>query len=229
MHAFNLGQIEKVALGLGDLGLEMVFLGGAVIGLYLKNPFVLNLRPTRDIDCVMEIAARVNYYSLEEKLRSAGFRNDLSEDAPICRWVFQNIKVDIMPTDPSILGFGNENYPEWIRQNQSVNISESTEIKILKPEYYFLTKLAALMNRGLNDLTISTDLEDLLILILDRESIGEEMNSLPLKEKTNLASSIRELTKHRDFDTALLYLLPYDTSENVQSRVKSFFSNLTAQ
>jgi hypothetical protein len=41
-------------------------------------------------------------------LRSLGFEEDVSEDAPVCRWRIGGIALDVMPTDAEILGFSNK-------------------------------------------------------------------------------------------------------------------------
>ena len=36
-----------------------------------------------------------------------GFKHDLSPEAPICRWVLDGAMLDLMPSEPGILGFHN--------------------------------------------------------------------------------------------------------------------------
>jgi hypothetical protein len=39
------------------------------------------------------------------------YKNLAYQGAPICRWIYQDIKVDVMPTDENVLGFNNQWYP----------------------------------------------------------------------------------------------------------------------
>jgi len=51
--------IKKVAQALGDLNEQVVFVGGAVTGLYADDPAAPEVRPTKDVDIVIEIASIV--------------------------------------------------------------------------------------------------------------------------------------------------------------------------
>ena len=108
-------MVEIVASGLKDLLPEMVFVGGATVTLYLSEENTKSessVRPTDDVDCVIEVASRTEYTKLEKKIRSLGFKHSMEQGAPLCRWVYSGITVDIMPTDPKILGFSNKWYKE---------------------------------------------------------------------------------------------------------------------
>jgi hypothetical protein len=106
----NIEMVKTVAHRLGDLREDVVFLGGAVLGLLITDPAASEARPTKDVDLIVDIASRAEYADLETKLRAAGFLNDRSQGAPVCRWLAGDVKVDVMPTDPALLGFGNRWY-----------------------------------------------------------------------------------------------------------------------
>ena len=94
--------------GLGPLYDEMVFLGGCATGLLITDAAAPPIRATRDVDVIVEVASLVEYYRISESLRDRGFFEDQSEQAPICRWAGHGVLLDVMPTDPGILGFGSE-------------------------------------------------------------------------------------------------------------------------
>lgn len=98
-------MITTVARRLGSLREKVVFVGGCATGLFITDPAMPEVRVTKDVDVIIDIATRMEYSRLEADLRSKGFRNDISEDAPLCRWVVDGIKVDVMPTKKDILGF----------------------------------------------------------------------------------------------------------------------------
>ena len=92
---------------LGPLRERVVFVGGAVVNLYSTTPTgTPEPRVTEDVACIVEVAPRTAFYQLEDELRALGFVNDVASGV-ICRWTYQGLTVDIMPTDPTILGFGN--------------------------------------------------------------------------------------------------------------------------
>ena len=103
----NIDMLQIVATGLGELKEVLVFVGGAVAVLYADDPASSDIRSTQDVDCVIELGSRMEHARLEENLQTKKFAHDTSKGAPICRWIYQGIKVDFMPTDESILGFKN--------------------------------------------------------------------------------------------------------------------------
>jgi hypothetical protein len=78
----NLIMIEQVASHFCDLLDQVVFLGGAVTGLFFTENAAEEVRFTQDVDVIVEVTSHADYYQLEAALRKKGFINDQSEDAP---------------------------------------------------------------------------------------------------------------------------------------------------
>jgi hypothetical protein len=70
MPSSNILMLQTVANGLGELKDEMIFVGGAVAELYADNPAASEIRPTKDVDCVIEFSSRLQFARLEKKLRA---------------------------------------------------------------------------------------------------------------------------------------------------------------
>jgi hypothetical protein len=51
-----------------------------------------------------------DYHAIEKQVRARGFNNDMRPDAPICRWIYKSVILDMMPTVKDILGFANRWY-----------------------------------------------------------------------------------------------------------------------
>lgn len=81
----NLDMLAAVAKGLRGLKEKVVFVGGATIDLYLDDPAVAGARPTDDVDCVVELTTRSQYYDLEERLRKLDFKHPMTQRGPVCR------------------------------------------------------------------------------------------------------------------------------------------------
>ncbi len=64
----NLGLVEAVAARLGELRDRVVFLGGAATGLLLTDPGASPVRPTKDVDVIVEVGSRGEYRALEKAL-----------------------------------------------------------------------------------------------------------------------------------------------------------------
>ena len=101
-------MIEVVAKAIGqELLNEVAFVGGCTTGLMLDDPFSMEqVRHTDDVDLIVHVVGRVQWYSLQEKLRTQGF-SESADGGPICAMKLGELRVDFMPDDPAILGFCN--------------------------------------------------------------------------------------------------------------------------
>jgi len=99
-----------MAARLGPLLPEIVFVGGCATGLLITDPAASPVRATDDVDVIVQVASYAEYVRFSKRLRNLGFYEDSSEDAPICRWLIDHMKLDVMPTDETILGFSNRWY-----------------------------------------------------------------------------------------------------------------------
>lgn len=193
-HHINIVRIKAVANALNDLKEKVVFVGGATISLYPDRP-VFEVRPTDDIDVIIEILNYVDRAKLEERLRSIGFSHDI-ESGVICRYKIQGIIVDIMPTNDPSIGFTNIWYPEGFEKAIDYEIDEISTIKILSAPYFIATKLEAHKGRGKNDGRTSQDFEDIVYVLENRESIWEEMNNSGRSVKEYLRTEFQILLEN---------------------------------
>ncbi len=180
----------KLALNLlGDLSEELIFVGGSTTCLYINPEIADELRPTEDVDCIVETYSRKAYSEIEKKLRDKGFTHDTRAKAPICRFRYKDILIlDVMPDDKGVLGFSNSWYTPGIKDKVTKSI-EDKNINILSLPYFLASKFEAFENRGSEDPRFSTDLED-IILVLDgikQLKINSSNTNLKnyLKEKSN--------------------------------------------
>ncbi|MGZ8218392.1 hypothetical protein [Methylomagnum sp.] len=114
----NLEILRLAVHRLGGLAERMVFLGGCATGLLLTDPAAPAPRPTQDVDVITEVLSLADYYRLADHLREAGFYEDQTEGAPVCRWRSAGVILDVMPTEPHILGFGNRWYAPALRASE---------------------------------------------------------------------------------------------------------------
>lgn len=83
----NRAQLVKVARAIGDLSSDVVFLGGATVGLLITDSAAPRVRPTKDVDVVVEVASYAEYQvKIGSALRDAGFVECADRGAPICAW-----------------------------------------------------------------------------------------------------------------------------------------------
>lgn len=67
-HADNVARIKTVYDALEEIAGDVVFVGGATVSLYADR-LATESRPTEDVDILIEVAGRVGYAAIEEKLR----------------------------------------------------------------------------------------------------------------------------------------------------------------
>ncbi len=194
----NIVMVQTIAKGLGSLLDELVFVGGAITSLYIKDETVRTVRPTDDVDCVIQIARRSEYTALEEKLRKLGFKHFIGNNAPICRWTYSGVMVDIMPNDPNILGFANKWYDEGLKNTVQISLPDGQKIFILALPLFVATKIEAFYGRKERDFRISHDIED-IITVLDGQMDFRAFNEAPLSVKAYLKAQFKEFLADRVF------------------------------
>jgi predicted nucleotidyltransferase len=220
----NVFNIIAVAKALKPLNQDVVFVGGATTLLYADNPDLGEARATEDVDCVVELATINEYQLLEEKLRSIGFKNSNEANAPICRWKLGKLIVDMMPTKGSILGFTNVWYIPGFEKRRKITIPGSDiEVYVFKPEYFLASKLEALFDRGINDLILSQDFEDIIFLAARRLLLSEELTASEPTAYKFIKEKLLELLKHDQFDQALSGQFPRAEQAAVRKNITDFF------
>ncbi|MDP2175221.1 MAG: nucleotidyl transferase AbiEii/AbiGii toxin family protein [Bacteroidota bacterium] len=190
-HQTNTVRIKAVANALDSLKEKIVFVGGATVSLYPDRQ-AFEVRPTDDVDVIIEILNHQSRAELEEILRAIGFSHDI-ESGVICRYKIQGIIVDIMPTNDPTIGFSNKWYPDGFNQAVEYKIDEQCTVRILSAPYFIATKLEAFKGRGQNDGRTSQDFEDIIYVLENRASIWEEMNLSNETVKNYLRSEFQNL------------------------------------
>lgn len=221
----NIEMLQLAANGFGDLLNEVVFLGGCAAGLLITDVAAPPIRETKDVDVIVEIASTHDYHLLSEKLRNRGFREDLNADAPMCRWLFNSVTVDVMPTDESILGFSNRWYVEAMSSAEIVRLPDGIEIRMVSAPLFLATKLEAFYGRGNGDYMSSHDLEDIITVLDGRESVVEEVEKAG-GVRLFLSEAFGKLLSLDDFHDALPGHLPPDMAS--QKRAKTVLMRMEA-
>lgn len=75
--------------------------------------------------------------------------------------------------------------------------------------YFIATKLAALRSRGMRDIRLSSDLEDILYLLDNRPELAEEVTIASTTVRPCLAAEISQLLRHPELLEAIEGYLPY--------------------
>ena len=225
MQRHRYQQIDRVveaATLLGDLADEVVFVGGSAAGLLIDDPAIPDVRPTMDIDVIVEIGTRGDYYRLQERLREKDFREAVDEPV-LCRYRHGSIILDVMPTDPDILGFTNRWYDDAARNSQTLEIDGVT-LRAVTPAYFLATKLEAFHGRGKRDFMASHDMEDIIAVLDGRLEIVEDVRDAAEDVRQYLADQFAALLDDGDFLDALSGHLPGDAAS--QQRLPLLISRI---
>lgn len=211
----SLAMVRSVAERLGPLRQKAVFLGGAATALLITDEATPEVRATKDVDIIVEVLSKSDYYQLEGPLlRSLGFTQSMEEDAPLCRWVINDTIVDVMPTDEKILRFTNKWYSPAIKNATEISLEEGLEIRIVTAPYFLATKIEAFYGRGKGDYMASHDMEDIITIIDGRLELIDEVKDSETDLRSFLAEKFRYFLKTEAFLEALLgHLLPDPVSQ----------------
>lgn len=194
-------MLKEVAQAIGpDLRERCVFVGGCTTALFITDPVTLeDVRATDDVDLAINLSGYGEWVQLLEYLRERGF-SEHHEDQVICRMRLGDLKVDFMPDDGKILGFSNRWYPQGIKTALTYPLTDQLMIKHLRPEIFIATKLDAFLGRGEDDLLMSRDVEDILLLVDGREELAGEIHRAGDKIKSFIAEQFGALRQHYDFE-----------------------------
>jgi hypothetical protein len=197
---------------------DLVFVGGCTTGLFLTDPAAAGIRATRDVDAIVDITSYAKYTSLAQRLRALGLAEDMTPGAPLCRWRRDEMIVDVMPTDASVLGFSNRWYPAAIQAAQ-VHAIAGHAVRIITPPLFIATKLEAFRGRGANDVFASHDLEDVVTLVDGRPAITAEVAAADREVRAYIATEVRALLDNPDFIEALPGFLLPDAGSQARRRL----------
>ncbi len=212
----NLIILEAMVKALGDLRDALVFVGGCSTGLLVTSVQAQPIRVTKDVDVVVQVASTREYHAMESALRKRGFTHDMSEEAPICRWLYDSLQLDLIPSVPGILGFHNRWYTYAVESAQEAKLPSGASIKLITAPAFVATKLEAFKGRGAQDYLASHDLEDIITVIDGRAPLLDEARATPSELRQYLAEQVRALLEIPDFLDALPGHLPGDPASQAK-------------
>ncbi|MBT3013563.1 MAG: hypothetical protein KME41_17655 [Candidatus Thiodiazotropha sp. (ex Lucina pensylvanica)] len=213
----NLKILTQAVERLGALSNEMVFLGGCATGLLITDKAAPPLRVTKDVDTIVEASTLAAYQRFSEKLRKQGFREDFSDGAPLCRWLADDVILDMMPTDSRILGFGNRWYESALKHAEVTTLPSGRNIRMVTAPYFLSTKMEAFDGRGRGDYLLSHDIEDMIAVLDGRPEIVNDVQTADQELIENVRARFAQLLSDTRFIAALSGHMPGDQAS--QARV----------
>ncbi len=208
----------RVAEALEWLNPPPVYIGGAVVPLFLDDFGKSQMRPTKDVDCIIPmIVSHHEYTKLEEKLRAHGWTPD--QNGPICRYLGpDNLVVDFMPEHPGVLGFAGKWYPETVQSASLRRLSTGREILLPCVSQLFACKLEAFFDRGSEDPITSTDLEDIAALLDGCDELETQLALAPIDLLKYVQAQLGQIVNDKTLYQALEAQLPRGGDEEARTK-----------
>jgi len=197
---------------------EVVFLGGASVALWITDPGAPPVRPTKDIDVVVEVTTRSAFHAFEERLRSLRFNEDQT-DGIMCRWRHRDndLILDAMPANPAILGFENRWQALAIPHAIERQLPSRAKIRAAPPTYLLATKMEAFKGRSEGDFLASRDLADIIALVDGRAELVGELAEAPPDLRAYLTDELAILLAHPRFAEGVSAALRSDAASQARA------------
>lgn len=214
----NIELLEVAVEALGDLLDDVMFVGGATIELWLTSPGSTDVRPTEDVDVVVEVTTRTAFHEFEAELRRRGFAEDQTSRV-ICRWRHNTaqLTLDAMPSRADILGFENRWQAAALPHAVERALPSGARIRAASPPYLVAMKLEAFRGRGRGDYIASRDFEDIVVLIDRRPELVEELSAASENVREYVSAEARRLLGESRLLDGLAAALPPDEASQLRA------------
>lgn len=217
----DLEAIGKVAKALKELKDSMVFIGGAVLGLYADDMAAGEVRPTTDVDLTVRMIRYGSWAMMEERLAELRIFPDPFGRA-ICSYKYEDIPIDIMPSEENPVGPLNPWYKKGFEDLIKIEV-EGEEIQLFSAPVYLATKFEAFNGRG-NDYRTSHDFEDIIYILDNRAALVNEIANSDQEVREFIRNQVSRIMDnlHRD-EIISAHLDPYLVEERfpvILSRMK---------
>lgn len=198
----NRAVTKKIANALGVLNEQVVYVGGAVVSLYIDDPSADDVRPTKDLDLTMEVASLSALESLREDLVARGFVQT-AEESVVCRFRYEDVLVDVMATEPVGWAPGNRWFKKGFDLAYVYQLDELS-IRLLPLPYFLATKFDAFFDRGIKDLYASHDFEDIVYLLNHTSDITEQIVNSDILVKNYLMECASKIIESSQLQEAII-------------------------
>ena len=199
-------SLLKVANALGDLNHDVAYVGGAVASLYGWEISKNALRPTKDVDIVFQIVSVGKLELLRGQLTRKGFRQSVMEKV-ICRFIYDDIQVDIMSTNAVGWAPANEWFEGGFDERFPVSVLGKT-IHLLPAPYYLASKFVAFRDRGGDYPIFSNDFEDIVNVLNGCVDLPDQIKNAGAPVQNFLKTELSEVLHNEDYREAIRAHLP---------------------
>ena len=210
-QTINLKVVEKIALVLEEINDDVIYVGGAVVSLYVTDEGAEQPRPTKDIDISVQIGSYAEMEQLRVKLASKKIY-PASAETVIYRYTYEDVLIDFIPFEKTPLGPTNRWLKPGFKKAYPVTI-EKAEIKILPVSIFLATKWEAYKNRG-GDPRMSHDFEDIIYVIDNNLNLIDDVANAEKDVQDFLKEMSNEILSHSSLNEIVeCHINPYTAKE----------------
>lgn len=224
----NRSIIKKIAHALEELNDQVIYVGGAAVGLYINDPAAGDVRPTKDVDISLSLATVGELEHVRTALQKKGFIQTADDDI-ICRFRYDDVKIDIMNTTAIGWAPANPWFAPGFAERETIAI-EGQRISILPLPYFLASKFSAYRDRGNQEPRTSHDFEDIVYVIDNRTDIAEQILAASNNVTTFLKAEFEDILNDPLKKEAVFSNLSYETRQErfdlIMDTLRSIVSGL---
>lgn len=206
-----MGVVKKVATALGELNEQVAYVGGATVSIYADDPAAEDVRPTKDIDIMLNIVSFAQLAALQENLAQKGI-HPYAEAKIACRFKYQDVIIDVMSTKEVGWAPSDPWFEPGFQNLVSYLVDEQTTIRILPVSYFLATKFSAFHDRG-GDRRTSKDFEDIVYVLDNRLNVVDEIRRAPMDVRKYLKAELKAFLNDEMSEGISAHLSPYSRED----------------
>jgi len=149
-----------------------------------------------------------------------------SEDDVICRFRYEDIKVDLMATEAIGWAPANPWFASGYRNRITIEM-DGLAIQCLSLPYYVATKFTAFYDRGSKDPRTSQDFEDIVYLLNYTSTLKEQVLAADPEVKAYLIECFQDLLEDAVKQEAILGNLFHEDQANRYNKIITLLNQIT--
>jgi predicted nucleotidyltransferase len=207
----NLRVVEKVALALGELNDDVIYVGGAVVSLYVTDKGAEQPRPTKDIDISVQISSYSQMDQFQTKLAAKKIYPAPAEKV-MYRYSYEDVLIDFIPYEETPLGPTNRWLKPGFEKAYYIEIG-AAQVRILPVSLFLATKWEAFNSRG-DDPRMSHDFEDIIYVIDNNLDVVNDVIKAGVEVQKFLKIMAHEILSHSSRNEIIeCHLNPFTAEE----------------
>lgn len=219
MNRSSIEQLELAGILLGEMTDELVFIGGASIGIWITDPITASaLRTTEDVDVVAEASGLYERRQVEKRLLNKGFSLD-QKMAIRYQHRETGLVLDVLPSDVPEAGFSSAWFRPAFDSSVLRKLPSGLSLRFASPPYLLALKMDAFLDRGQRDAIASKDLEDIVALVGGRRELIDEVGAVESEVRNAIGRALEVLCARPNLIEEIQGQVPGDDASQERAKV----------